>query len=280
MILLATFLLAGATSCLVWLAMRTTFQAPGLQRTNYRGAPVPVGAGIVLVVALLVIEAGAALVGWEVYTDGYASRVYATVLATGFCLLGLFDDLAAEGDDRGFRGHLLAMAKGRLTTGGLKVVGGGLLAIVVVHLNQVEAIDELLIGGALIALAANLGNLLDRAPGRCTKVALVAGAVLVAAAAASDRPWLVGPVAILGAGAGLLAFDLREALMLGDAGSNVLGAAVGLGVVLTTGLAVQLVVLAVLVGLNLLSERVSFSRVIDATTPLRWFDRLGGRRPA
>ena len=260
MILLATFLLAGATSCLVWLAMRTTFQAPGLQRTNYRGAPVPVGAGIVLVVALLVIEAGAALVGWEVYTDGYASRVYATVLATGFCLLGLFDDLAAEGDDRGFRGHLLA--------------------IVVVHLNQVEAIDELLIGGALIALAANLGNLLDRAPGRCTKVALVAGAVLVAAAAASDRPWLVGPVAILGAGAGLLAFDLREALMLGDAGSNVLGAAVGLGVVLTTGLAVQLVVLAVLVGLNLLSERVSFSRVIDATTPLRWFDRLGGRRPA
>jgi hypothetical protein len=31
----------------------------------------------------------------------------------------------------------------------------------------------------------------------------------------------------------------------------------------------------VVVLLNLVSERVSFTRVIDAVAPLRWFDRLG-----
>ena len=37
-------------------------------------------------------------------------------------------------------------------------------------------------------------------------------------------------------------------------------------------------VLIALVALNLASEFVSFSRVIEAVPPLRWFDRLG-RRP-
>jgi uncharacterized membrane protein len=38
------------------------------------------------------------------------------------------------------------------------------------------------------------------------------------------------------------------------------------------------VVAAVLLGLNLLSERVSFSGVIESSGPLRWLDTLG--RPA
>ena len=35
----------------------------------------------------------------------------------------------------------------------------------------------------------------------------------------------------------------------------------------------------VLLALNVAAELVSFSRVIDAVPFLRWFDRLGGRRP-
>ncbi len=38
-----------------------------------------------------------------------------------------------------------------------------------------------------------------------------------------------------------------------------------------------MVVLVVLVALNVLSEVVSFSRIIEATPPLRWFDRVGRR---
>ena len=58
------------------------------------------------------------------------------------------------------------------------------------------------------------------------------------------------------------------------------GVVVGLAVVMTTSTTVQAVVAAALLGLNLLSEVVSFSRVIDGAAPLRALDRLGRRRPA
>ena len=80
---------------------------------------------------------------------------------------------------------------------------------------------------------------------------------------------------VVGATAGLLHADLREKLMLGDTGANLLGAVLGLTVVLETSRPVRTAVLVVLVLLNLASERVSFTKVIDATPGLRHLDRLG-----
>ena len=67
--------------------------------------------------------------------------------------------------------------------------------------------------------------------------------------------------------------------MLGDTGANILGGVLGLMVVLVCGRGVRNGVLVGLILLNLASEFVSFSRVIQAVPPLRWFDRLG-RLPA
>jgi UDP-GlcNAc:undecaprenyl-phosphate/decaprenyl-phosphate GlcNAc-1-phosphate transferase len=139
--------------------------------------------------------------------------------------------------------------------------------------NRSAGIGWVLVDGLLIALAANLGNLFDRAPGRVTKVALVAYAALLAVSELDLR--LVGLAVIAGAAVALLGPDLRERLMLGDAGSNILGAVAGLGVVLTTGTVTRVVVLVALAALNGLSEAVSFSRVIDRVAPLRFADRLG-----
>jgi UDP-N-acetylmuramyl pentapeptide phosphotransferase/UDP-N-acetylglucosamine-1-phosphate transferase len=72
--------------------------------------------------------------------------------------------------------------------------------------------------------------------------------------------------------------DLRERLMLGDAGANALGAVLGLGVVLACSPGVRTLVLVVVAALNLASELVSFSRVIDRVAPLRALDQLGRRR--
>jgi UDP-N-acetylmuramyl pentapeptide phosphotransferase/UDP-N-acetylglucosamine-1-phosphate transferase len=63
--------------------------------------------------------------------------------------------------------------------------------------------------------------------------------------------------------------------MLGDTGSNVLGAAIGYGLVAGLSGTGEWAALAVVVAANLVSERVSFSAVIDRTGPLRWLDRLG-----
>jgi hypothetical protein len=66
--------------------------------------------------------------------------------------------------------------------------------------------------------------------------------------------------------------------MLGDVGANVLGGVVGLGVVIATSPTTRTLVLLGVLALNLASEGVSFSKVIDRVPPLRALDRAG-RRP-
>ena len=67
--------------------------------------------------------------------------------------------------------------------------------------------------------------------------------------------------------------------MLGDAGANVLGAAVGAAATRRLSAPSRLTVLAAVVALTLASERISFSAVIERTPALRALDRLG-RLPA
>ncbi len=128
----------------------------------------------------------------------------------------------------------------------------------------------------MVALAANLGNLLDRAPGRVGKVS-VAVFVVLAVTSHLAVP-LTGTALIAGAGVGMLVPDLRERCMLGDTGANVLGAGAGLGLIATTGPGTWWIAAVVLGALNALSERVSFSDVIARIPPLRWLDHLGRPR--
>jgi UDP-N-acetylmuramyl pentapeptide phosphotransferase/UDP-N-acetylglucosamine-1-phosphate transferase len=129
---------------------------------------------------------------------------------------------------------------------------------------------------ALVALAANLANLFDRAPGRAGKVALAGASVLLVSTRGLSR---LGPVAVMaGATAALLAYDLRERLMLGDTGANCLGAVLGLGVVEAAGPGARLGLLTVIAVLNALSEVLSFGNVIARVPLLRALDQAGRRR--
>jgi hypothetical protein len=268
---------------LVWVLVRPTLSQAVFERENYRGATVVTAAGIVLPLTVLLVEGGRVLAGAAGVGDRGLSpaRAGVAVLAGGLAFLGLFDDLAGTGDARGFRGHLFSLARGRLTTGGAKLFGGLAVAAVAVAASSGSSSESLarLAGDmALVALAANLGNLLDRAPGRVGKVGLLGFVVLAVAVKAAES---LGPVAVvMGAAGALLLDDLHERLMLGDTGANVLGGVLGLGVVLTCAPSVRLVVLVVLAAGNVLSELVSFSRVIDAVPPLRAFDRLGRPPPS
>lgn len=274
--------LAGAavvgflTGRLTWVLLRPAVTTPLTVRQNWRGREVVTGAGIVLPLAALFVEAGRAVAGAAGAGEAVGltgARALVLLAAVGFGLLGAVDDLLGAGDAKGFRGHVVALLRGRLTTGGLKLLGGVAVALVAVAPISRGSIGRLLVDGALVALAANLGNLLDRRPGRVTKVAIVAFVALVAASGAAHA--LSGVAVVIGAALALLLDDLHERLMLGDAGANVIGAALGLGVVLTCAPGTRLVVLAIVTFLNLLSEVVSFSRVIDAVPPLRFLDRTG-----
>lgn len=255
-----------------------TLRAPVLERTNHRGAPIATAAGLAVVLAVLGVEAVLGVLeaaGLDPLGGAVGRRL--VVLATvGFGLLGLIDDLLGAGESGGFRGHLGALARGRLTSGGVKLFGGAALAVAVMAAIQPGSVGRILADGALVALAANLGNLMDRAPGRCLKVTTAAFVVLVAATAAD--PALIGVALVVGAALAVLPADLGERVMLGDAGANVVGAVLGIGVVLTAEPGARNLVLVVVAVLNGLSEKVSYSKVIAATPPLRALDDLGRRR--
>lgn len=261
---------------LLWLLVRPAFAAPVLQRENYRARPVATAAGIVVPFVLLAVEGGRAVAGAAGFgADGGLppTRVSVLVVVVGMGLAGVFDDLAGSGDAHGFRGHLGALARGRLTTGGVKVLAGGAVALIAVAPAAGASPGRLLADAALVALAANVGNLFDRRPGRAIKAGTAAFVVLAVATAATTA--LTAVAVVVGAALALLADDLNERLMLGDAGANALGGAVGAGVVVACASGTRNVVLVVVVALNLAGELVSFSTVIDAVPPLRALDRAG-----
>jgi UDP-N-acetylmuramyl pentapeptide phosphotransferase/UDP-N-acetylglucosamine-1-phosphate transferase len=273
---------AAGVSAALWLSMGGLFSSAVLQRQNYAGRQVAIGSGLVVVLATLVVAGvlratvqgpiqGGDIDRWTVSS----SVTTALLLAAGFCLLGLLDDLVGDADRRGFRGHVGAALRGQVTTGFVKLAGGVLWAFIAI--GATWGWDGLR-ATLLVAASANLGNLLDRAPGRAIKASVIGVAVVLVCGVALAQ--VAGTLVVVGAAVGVLWPDLRERCMLGDTGSNVLGAVVGLGLVAALGGPGQWAALAVVVGLNLLSEKVSFSRVIDATPPLCWFDRLGSLRRA
>jgi hypothetical protein len=122
-------------------------------------------------------------------------------------------------------------------------------------------------------LATNLFNLLDLRPGRVEKAfaALLAGLCLGA--------WTAAPLEILGLFIGPVlvgaAFTLRERAMLGDTGSNLVGALAGVSLVVVLDDTGRLIALAVVLALTIYGEFRSISKTIDSIPPLRWLDSLG-----
>jgi UDP-GlcNAc:undecaprenyl-phosphate GlcNAc-1-phosphate transferase len=277
MLRLAAAALVGFLAArLTWLAARPWFAQPALLRANYRNRLIPTAAGLVFPLALFAVEGGRAVaaamgVGDNPGIDG--PRLLTLLIVSGYCVLGAIDDVAGSGEYRGFRGHLLALTAGRVTTGLFKLLGGAAVALVAVSPLAGESLGRLLADAALVALCANAGNLLDRAPGRTGKVTLVVFVALAVGTGADAA--LSGVAVVAGATAALLRDDLREHLMLGDAGANPVGAAIGLGLVLTVAPDTRNAALMAALALNVLGELVSFSRVIDALPPLRALDRMG-----
>jgi len=259
--------------------LQPTFALPLLARENYRGRTVATAAGVVLPITAVLMEGGRdALASFDLGHQINPIRGLVLFATVSFGLLGLVDDLVGSGHARGFRGHLAELWHGRLTTGGLKLIGGVAAAAVIAGARNPHSPGRLVVDAAVIALSANLANQLDRRPGRVIKVAVVCFVVLVAAAPA-NKDSLAGVGVVIGAALALAVDDLRERLMLGDVGANVVGACLGTAVVLAYSFPVRVGVLVAVAVLNLVGELSSFTRLIDAFPPLRALDRAGRQDP-
>jgi hypothetical protein len=160
--------------------------------------------------------------------------------------------------------------------GGRRVLpgGDGVLLPAAGPFHRLTTVVDVALTTGLVAGTANLVNLLDLRPGRAAKAAALAAAAGLGGPSGS---LVAGP---LGASLAVLPADLGERVMLGDCGANAVGALLGLRLAAVPARPARAGALAVVVGLTLASERVSFTRVIEATPVLRELDRLGRRRGA
>ncbi|MEW5953043.1 MAG: hypothetical protein AB1815_04695 [Bacillota bacterium] len=267
------YIIAGpGAGFLVTLAVRglilEMIRAAGFVRPNYRGEEIPMSAGIVMLpAAFLAVIPGAFLTGISILS--------AVTFMLGFltaALLGLLDDVWGSRNTTGLKGHLRSLLKGRLTTGGLKALGGGVLGLIL-GLVLETTWQGVILAALVIALSMNMINLLDLRPGRAGKGFLVILGVL--AFPGWGRPELFFAAVIAGSLLAYLGADLRARAMMGDAGSNSLGLVLGLTAVWSLALPGQLVYLGVLVFFHLLTEKYSLTRIIAGNRVLNYLDLLG-----
>jgi UDP-GlcNAc:undecaprenyl-phosphate/decaprenyl-phosphate GlcNAc-1-phosphate transferase len=249
----------------------------GLVRANYRGAALAFPLGAVLATAALVALAPLAFLNDRADLDLLDPELRRWLpYLLGVAFLGFLDDAlgqgAAAGTPRGWRGHGRALREGSLSTGAIKAVGALALAAYVVSGRGLED-WRYLADVALLILATNAFNLLDLRPGRAEKgLGLLAAGLCLGA-------WTLAPIELLGIFAGPIVvgawLTLREQAMLGDTGSNLIGAVAGVWLLTTLGGDARLIALAAVLAVTIYGEMRSISAMIESVPPLRWLDSLG-----
>lgn len=287
-------LIAGAVVCRLVSRIAVRAAPEKLVRTNVDGKTVPavLGWGVT---AGMVVGFSAALVGtYLAHVERYRCEppaevcplnlvtfdlrpfVGIVIVVVGFFAVGLWDDAKGAERPRGFRGHLGSARSGVWTGGLVKLVGGSFVGLVGTAFLEVDELLLFLGVAACTALGANLINLFDRAPGRAIKVFLVLALPLAVLGAPGLGAYLAGPI---GASVAGLPMDLKAKAMLGDSGANPVGAVLGFALVAQIVWSFQeiglYVLVVVLLALNLVSERWSFSEVIANNRLLARLDQLG-----
>jgi UDP-GlcNAc:undecaprenyl-phosphate GlcNAc-1-phosphate transferase len=271
------FPLAVAISAFLVPAGARGLRDAGLVRENFRGALLAFPLGAVLATAALVTLAPLAILNDRADLDLLEPglRQWLPYLL-GIAFLGFLDDSLGRGEaiatPRGWRGHWTALRGGSLSTGAIKAIGALALAAYVVSGRGLES-WRYLADVVLLILTTNLFNLFDLRPGRAEKaLALLAVGLCLGA-------WTFQPLELLGIFAGPVLvgawLTLGERAMLGDTGSNLIGAIAGVWLLTVLGADGRLVALVIVLALTIYGEIRSISATIDSVPPLRWLDSLG-----
>lgn len=246
----------------------------GLLKLNFNKTPIMASYGIVAFAYIAALAYSLSMLGYARWID---TKLYLGVTGAMWAL-GVLDDLFGSREVGGFKGHFKKLIfERKLTTGAVKAIGGGVIGVwagwVVSHGDPARWVAAAM----LIPLAANLLNLFDLRPGRAVAVFFFGlGVTYILARGSLVAPWIVGAFAAVAVGFWFV--DSRGRAMMGDSGSNALGAAMGMTMALSTGLAFQFAAIVVIIGVHLYSEKHSVTALIERNAVLCWIDRRLGVR--
>lgn len=304
--LLSSLLVSVLGLILIWgltkLMMSSLLLNEKIKVENYSGRKVALGLGVVwlawALVNMLYVILPAGL-KWSYYAIPVESSIWLVLFAV---MVGFVDDFFGDKSSQGFKGHIKELFKGRLSTGAMKlflISGASFIFAWIRYLDMgygypfFTHLGLSLLAGAAIALTCNFINLTDLRPGRASKaymILLVPVLIALCYYTASTSGeyglnqviftglevlanvlWLLAPVIAT------IGYDLKEKAMLGDAGASGLGVLVGIAMIAAIDHIIWLLALytVLMFVLNLASEKISFSKVIETNTLLKKVDMLG-----
>lgn len=246
----------------------------GLVKLNFCKRPIMASYGIVSFPYIAAATVSLTMLG---YVQRGQAVLHLAVMGAMW-VLGALDDILGSREVGGFKGHFKKLLfERKLTTGAAKALGGGVVGLVAGY--YVSGGDPLrwVLAALVVPLSANILNLVDLRPGRAVAVLFLGlGVTYILALGALPSPWIVAAIVVVSLVWGIV--DARGLAMMGDSGSNALGAALGLTIVTSTPAIAQVAAIVVFVAIHWYSEKHSISALIERHAVLRAIDaRLGVR---
>lgn len=235
---------------------------------NYKNEEIPIGLGLVFVIVQVITCNIVAIYNHNV--ERYTMIYIISILFIG--IAGLLDDLIGDKNVKGFKGHIKSLFKGKLTTGGLKAIIG-FLSSVLVSIIISNNVYEFIINVFIISLFTNFINLFDLRPGRASKVFIILSIILLISSNNFNYSFII--LSMYGILMRYMPVDLKSNAMMGDVGSNVLGMTLGVYCALSHNITSKLIYLCILVVLQVLSEFISFTKIIENNKILKYIDNIG-----
>lgn len=248
----------------------------GRMELNFRGDNIPQSYG-----AFILLFGGILLALCKnIYFPATRNYTIWQTVVIGFGLLGLTDDILGDRSIKGFSGHLTSVFKNhRLTTGFIKLLGGGLFALWAGWVLEPNSVWLILLDASILSLSANALNLLDLRPGRASGFFLFAALILFWFEAPFSGNGVPPLLLIIIPTALLWIKDSQAQCMMGDVGSNLLGASLGLALCSPPfSVSIKVLFLILLISLHLLTERKSLTKIIENNRILSFLDGLNGVR--
>lgn len=265
-------LIAFIISCVITLLIKSTvlkmIEHAGFVRPNFNNDPIPVGSGVIFSLSAVL-----SIIPFVfVWPEPHLVKAFIFLFVITFTtFLGLMDDFWGSRETSGLRGHIGSLLKGHLTTGGLKALWGGMLALLVAIVSG--PLEMVPVNALLLALFINAVNLLDLRPGRAGKVFIVFAIIMVVAG--WGRYETVFLIMLIGSVVAFLPLDLKARTMMGDAGANTLGAGLGIIAVWIFEPFTKIVFLFGLFLFHFIAEKYSLTRLIAGNRILNFLDTLG-----
>lgn len=278
MLLSINFTLGILITLLITPAVIEMIRQSGFLRPNFKGDPIPVGVGMIFLLVFML----AIVIDYLLLPGLLGGNSTIALMGLGIItFLGLVDDTLGSRNASGLKGHFKALFRGQLTTGALKALGGGLLALIITLISfapdlwELASVGLIIVNTLIIALSINAINLLDLRPGRAGKAFLVVALLITVAAWGSNGLIILAFMA--GSVLAYLRWDLKARTMMGDTGSNALGLTIGMTAAWSLDDGYKIIYLLLLIAFHIFTEKYSLTKVIANNKLLNYLDLLGRR---